>query len=163
MPDATPARYVLGIAHQAGRDPRIGRGADGRRDYFEPETLEKAAWRFMGSAKDVGTEHVDGTTGQADVVESYIYRGPDWDLGDGVIVKSGDWLVGAILDEPAWNAYQRGEFTGWSIQGRARRRQPLAKSTYDRSTKSFTVFLDTAEDPGALARRLLTALEGSTP
>ncbi|MFJ9771226.1 XkdF-like putative serine protease domain-containing protein [Kitasatospora sp. NPDC101157] len=115
-------RYVLGIAYQAGPDPRIQRGADGGRDFFTPAELEKAAWSFLqdGGAQ-VGIGHVDGTTGAATVVESYIWRGPDWDLGDGTVVKAGDWLVGAILDEPAWQLYKSGRITGFSPQGMARR------------------------------------------
>jgi|SRR6185312_3976046 len=119
----TESRYVLGIAYQAGPDPRIQRGADGGRDFFSPDELEKAAWKFAKSSRIVGTNHVDGTEGAAEVVESYIYRGPDWDVGDGVIVKSGDWLLAAILDEPSWALYKAGQFTGWSPQGSARRRR----------------------------------------
>lgn len=116
----TEQRYVLGVAHQAGPDERINEGADGGRDYFSPAELEKAAWGFLRKGPTVGLAHVDGTEGAAEVVESYIYRGPDWEL-DGVVVKSGDWLVGAILDEFAWDLYKAGHIDGWSIQGTARR------------------------------------------
>lgn len=119
-----PQRYVLGIAYQAGPDPRIATGADGSRDYFTPDELEKAAWEFNKSSRSIGIHHVDGTEGHADVVESYIWRGPDWDLGDGVVVKSGDWLIGSVLDEPTWERYEKGEFTGFSPQGTAKRRRP---------------------------------------
>lgn len=114
-------RYVLGVAYQAGPDPRIQRGADGGRDYFTPEELEKAAWSFLKNGPAVGLFHANGTEGHATVVESYVWRGPDWDLGDGVVVKAGDWLVGAILDEVAWDLYKSGRVTGWSPQGSARR------------------------------------------
>ena len=117
----TEQRYVLGIAHQAGPDPRINEGQDGGRDYFTPEELEKAAWGFLRKGPTVGLSHVDGTEGAAQVVESYIYRGPDWALDDGTVVKSGDWLVGAILDEFAWQLYKAGHIDGWSIQGTAQR------------------------------------------
>jgi hypothetical protein len=117
-----PQRYVLGVAYQAGPDPRIAKGADGGRDCFTAEELEKAAWGFMKSTRDVGADHADKTEGAADVVESYIYRGPDWDLGDGVIIKSGDWLLGTILSEESWKKYESGEFTGFSPQGSAIRR-----------------------------------------
>ena len=40
---------------------------------------------------------------------------------DDVIVKSGDWLVGAILDPAAWELYKVGVIDGWSVQGTARR------------------------------------------
>jgi hypothetical protein len=121
MPDEQ--RYVLGVAYQAGPDPMIKRGADGGRDFFSPEELEKAAWKFLKNGPESGLFHADGTEGAATVVESYIYRGPDWDLGD-VVVKSGDWLVGAILDEHAWQLYKSGRVTGWSPQGSARRITP---------------------------------------
>lgn len=120
MPDEQ--RYVLGVAYQAGPDPRIQRGADGGRDFFSAEELEKAAWGFLRNGPAVGLFHgPESTVGHADVVESYVYRGPDWDLGNDVIVKAGDWLIGAILDEPAWQLYKSGRVTGWSPQGSARR------------------------------------------
>lgn len=124
---ATPEqRYVLGVAYQAGPDPRIQKGVDGGRDYFTAAELEKAAWRFLRDVRQSGLFHIDGTEGAAEVVESYIYRGPDWDLGDGVIVKSGDWLVGAVLSERAWAMYKAGKLNGWSPQGVARRQKPRA-------------------------------------
>lgn len=122
---AEPQRYVLGIAHQAGPDPRIQRGADGGRDFFSAEELEKAAWNFLAKGREIGLFHgPESTVGAADVVESYVYRGPDWDLGNGTVVHKGDWLIGAVLDEPAWDLYKSGRITGWSIQGAARRRRP---------------------------------------
>lgn len=119
-----PQRYVLGIAYQAGPDPRIQRGADGGRDFFTAEELEKAAWKFLRDGRRVGLFHgPDTTVGHAEVVESYIWRGDPWDLGDGVVVKSGDWLIGAVLDEAAWALYKAGKVTGWSPQGSATRRR----------------------------------------
>jgi hypothetical protein len=122
-----PQRYVLGIAYQAGPDPRIQKGQDGGRDYFEPEELERAAFSLLSSGPRVGLFHLDGTDedgGAAQIVESYIYR-PDtpWDLGDGIVVNKGDWLVGAILSPRAWGLYQAGKLNGWSPQGVARRRR----------------------------------------
>lgn len=123
---AAPQRYVLGIAYQAGPDQRIQRGADGGRDYFEPDELERAAFTFMKSGPRVGLFHMDGTDNgaTATVVESYIWRGPDWDLGDGIVVRKGDWLVGAILSPLAWQMHLDGKLTGWSPQGTARRLRP---------------------------------------
>ena len=92
MPEE-PQRYVLSIAYKAGKDPRITKGADGGRDFFSAESLELAAWNYIAKGSpQVGIGHIDGTTGAATVVESYIYRGPDWDLGDGIVVTKGDWL-----------------------------------------------------------------------
>lgn len=121
MGSAEPQRYVLGVAYQAGPDPRIKRGADGGRDYFTAEELEKAAWNFLSNGPTVGLFHAEGSEGAATVVESYIWRAEPWDLGEGVIVKAGDWLIGAVLDERAWRLYKSGHITGWSPQGQARR------------------------------------------
>jgi hypothetical protein len=124
-----PQRYVLGIAYQAGPDPRIAKGQDGGRDFFTAAELEKAAWEFLANGPRTGMFHLDGTeldgNGEAvaTVVESYIYRGPDWNLGDGLVAKSGDWLLGAVLSPKAWEMHQRGLITGWSPQGVARRRK----------------------------------------
>jgi hypothetical protein len=113
-------QYVLGIAYQAGPDPRIAKGADGARDYFTAEELEKAAWEFLRNGPQSGLLHLDGTEGAATIVESYIYRGPDWDVGD-VVVKAGDWLIGAKLDDWTWRMAKAGRITGFSPQGKARR------------------------------------------
>jgi hypothetical protein len=125
MPEAQ--RFVLGIAYQAGPDPRIAKGIDGGRDYFTAEELEKAAWSFLRNGPQVNAFHVDGTEGCAVVVESSIHRGPDWDLGDGIVVKAGDWLVGAILDDRAWELHKAGKINGWSPQGTARRRRRVVR------------------------------------
>jgi Putative phage serine protease XkdF len=125
---AAEQRYVLGIAYQAGPDPRIAKGVDGGRDYFTEAELEKAAWQFLRNGPQVGIMHIDGTEGAAEIVESYIYRGPDWDLGDDIVVKSGDWLLGGILDERAWQLHKAGKINGWSPQGVARRRKTVRRA-----------------------------------
>lgn len=118
---AEEKRFVLGLAYQAGRDPRIAKGADGGRDFFTPEELEKACWSFLPGGAQVGLYHADGTLGHMTVTESYIYRGPDWDQGNGVIIKAGDWLIGGICDDIAWNLVKSGKVNGFSPQGMARR------------------------------------------
>ncbi len=124
-------RFVLGIAYQAGRDPLIRRGSDGRRDYFTADELEKAAWSFMaGDGLQIGVEHVDGTVGLARPAESFIWRWPPQAMaaidGSEVVVKTGDWLLGAVCTPLAWDLVKSGQVTGWSPQGRAKRRTPLA-------------------------------------
>lgn len=120
-------RYVLGVAYQAGRDERITKGMDGARDYFEPAELEKAAWSYIPNGARVNLFHNDQLEGHAQVVESYIWRGDPWvmkgDDGTEVVVKAGDWLVGAILDPIAWDLYKSDRITGWSPQGTATRRR----------------------------------------
>jgi hypothetical protein len=114
-------QYTLGVAYPHSE-------VDSHGDFTDEDELEQAAWNFMRSvvAKGeggVGTDHADGTDDAAQVVESYIYRGPEWtvDLGEDetVVVKSGDWMVGAIWTDEAWERIEKDEITGWSIQGLA--------------------------------------------
>jgi len=117
------ARFILGLAYQAGRDPRIAKGADGARDFFTAEELEKACWSFLPGGAQVGLFHgPEETIGHFTVTENYIYRGPDWDQGNGVIIKAGDWLIGGICDAIAWGLVKSGRVTGFSPQGVAKRR-----------------------------------------
>lgn len=127
MPDQPLTRYLLSVAHQAGPDPRIVKGADGGRDFFNEDQLEKAAWRFMQGPMQVGVDHADGTTGIAIPCESYIYRGPDWPQPDGTVIKKGDWLLGMRVSEQTYQEAQSGRFGGVSVQGAARRVKPGAR------------------------------------
>ena len=126
MTDA-PDRFVLGIAYQAGRDPLIKRGADGRLDYFTERELELASRTYMRkNAQKSGLFHIDGTedAAHAELVESYIYRNPSpWVLSDGRTVRKGDWLTGYIVDEQTWDLITKGKITGLSPQGTAKRRR----------------------------------------
>lgn len=121
---AEEARFVLGLAYQAGPDPRIAKGADGGRDFFTPEELERACWSFLPGGAQVGLFHADNTLGHMTVTESYIYRGPNWEQPDGTVIKAGDWLIGGICDETAWRLVKSGKVTGFSPQGVARRIHP---------------------------------------
>ena len=121
----TEQRFVLALAYQAGRDPNIAKGLDGARDFFTADELEKAAWSFLPGGATVGMFHSDEptTAGHARVVESYLHRGPDWQMGD-TTIRKGDWLVGLICDETAWALVKSGRVTGLSPQGSAKRRKP---------------------------------------
>jgi hypothetical protein len=121
---ADEQRYVLGLAYAAGPDPLIKRGADGHRDYFTADELEKAARTFLRKgAMQVGIMHVDGTVGHAEVVESYIWPSEDPFIYKGEIVANkGDWLLGMLLDEQSWALVKSGQLTGFSPQGSGKRR-----------------------------------------
>lgn len=121
-------RFVLGLAYQAGADPAIAKGQDGARDFFTPAELEKAAWSFMRNGPRGGLFHVDGTEGHVTYVESAIHRGPPWDTGNGVVIRKGDWFVGAICDEIAWDLVKSGRVGGFSPQGVARRRRATPRA-----------------------------------
>lgn len=121
---AEPMKFLMGIAYQAGKSPRISKGLDGGRDFIEASELERAAHSFMLSGQQHGMFHVDGTEGAARPVESMIYRNPiPWVAGPDLVVRKGDWLLGSILSDAAWKAYEDGRVGGWSPQGVARRRR----------------------------------------
>lgn len=121
---AEAQRFVLGIAYQAGPDPRIKRGVDGGRDWFSKEELERACWSYMRSGcPQINAFHVDGTEDCAEPVESFIWRWDDWDVGDGIVVKDGDWCLGAVLSPAMWELHKAGKVNGLSPQGTGRRRR----------------------------------------
>lgn len=124
-------RYTLGLAYPANRaDRKVA--ADGFRDFAPPEVLERAAWNYMRKSLRVGLLHHKGTDGHGEVVESYIYRGPDWEVttpsGQKTMIKAGDWLMGLIWDDPTWDAIKRRRLTGLSPQAKVRRRIPSAET-----------------------------------
>lgn len=117
-------RFLLGLAYVAGRDPRIRKGMDGGRDFLSPEELERACWSFLPGGGEVGIGHLDGSLGHMTVTENYIYRGPDWEQPNGLVLKSGmAWLIGGICDAYAWTLAKSGKLTSFSPQGGARRRK----------------------------------------
>ncbi|MEC5149152.1 XkdF-like putative serine protease domain-containing protein [Cryobacterium sp. GrIS_2_6] len=122
---AKELRIVLGVAYQAGPDPRIKKGADGSRDYFTADELEKAAATFLrDGGRQIGIEHMDGTIGHAEVCESYTWPSDDPFVIDGEVVASkGDWLIKALLDEVSWELVKSGKLTGFSPQGSATRKR----------------------------------------
>jgi hypothetical protein len=104
-------RYTLGVAYPAAE-------LDSHRDYTSADELELAAWNYMARYRNAGVMHEDGSAGAGVVVESYIYRGPLWKTADQEI-GPGDWLLGVVWDEETWARIQKGELTGFSIQGTA--------------------------------------------
>lgn len=123
-------RYTLGLSYPANRADRAV-AADGFRDFARPDVLERAAWSYMRK-RAVGLLHHKGTEGRGEVVESYIYRGPDWEIvtpsGEKTMIKAGDWLLGIIWDVPSWDAIKKGKLTGLSPQAKVRRRIPSAET-----------------------------------
>ena len=123
-----PSRhYSLGPAYPAMVAP--GTAADGFNDFISEEALEKAAWSWMSKHRTIGLFHQDGLEGHADVVESYIYRGPDWAVtspvdGKEYVIKAGDWMLGTIWDDRGWELVEAGLVNGWSPEGGAHRSVP---------------------------------------
>lgn len=109
-----PKRYVLGVAYAPNE-------IDGHGDWISEEELEKTAWEYVRKHRRIGFYHIDGTEGHGEVVESYIYRGPDWEMtdisGQRQVIKSGTWLLGAQLDEVGFGLVLREQADGWSMDG----------------------------------------------
>jgi hypothetical protein len=113
-------RYTLGLAYPSGSPD----DTDAHNEYMTAPELERTAWSYVAKGRIVGLWHVDGTEGSGTVVESYIWRGPDWTVGD-TVIKSGDWLLGVVWDPASWGLVKAGLVNGLSIQGTAVRR-PVA-------------------------------------
>jgi len=109
-------RYTLALAYPAD-------SLDLHGEYMSATDLEATAWAYVAKHRDVGLFHAEGTTGHGTVVESYIYRGPEWTMplpdGTSTVIKSGDWLLGVVWDEPSWGLIRKGFIDGMSIQGLA--------------------------------------------
>jgi hypothetical protein len=120
-------RYTLTVAYPANKAD-VSVASDGHRDFAGPQAVEDACWAYTTKSRQVGLWHADGTDGAGQVVESYIYRGPDWEISatDGTtqIVKSGDWLIGIVWDETTWPLVKQQLIGGVSMQGTAVRRTP---------------------------------------
>jgi hypothetical protein len=121
-------RYTLGVAYPAMKAD-VSRAADGRRDFVSPEALEKTAWQWMTKHREINLFHREKTEGHGTPVESYIYRGPDWESpspvdGKSYVVKAGDWMLGVVWDDFGWALVKSGLVNGWSPEGTARRSVP---------------------------------------
>lgn len=130
-------RYTLNVIYPADKAD-IGKALDGHRDFASKAVVEDAAWSYMQKYRQVGTAHNPGhaaslgvtfkADGSADLVESYIYRGPDWAIkatdGSEVVIKAGDWLGGFIWSPDDWAAIKEGKLGQVSVEGGVTRRRP---------------------------------------
>jgi hypothetical protein len=124
-------RYTLTVAYPANKAD-VAVAADGYRDFAGKAAVEQAAWSYLTKSPAVGLWHQDGTDGAGQVVESYIWRGPDWTVkaadGSEHTVTEGDWLLGIQWTPETWPKVQSGEIGGVSMQGLASRRTPSAEA-----------------------------------
>jgi len=127
--EADEQRYTLTVAYPANK-PDVGIARDGHRDFAGPAAIEKAAWTYLTESPVVGQWHQDGTDGAGRVVESYIWRFPDQVVkaadGSEYVISEGDWLLGVVWDQPAWENFKSGRATGVSMQGQHAVRQPAS-------------------------------------
>lgn len=118
VPDS-PKRFVLGVAYPAD-------AVDGHGEFMASAELEQTAWDFCRKHRQIGFYHADGTTSHGEVVESYIHRGDPWVTtaidGSEQVIKSGDWVLGALFDEIGFHQVVSEAADGWSIDGVMKRR-----------------------------------------
>ena len=124
-------RFTLGVAYPAMKAD-AQRAADGHRDFVSPRALEKTAWEWLTKYRDVNLFHQDNTAGHFTPTESYIWRGPDWEIespvdGKPYVVKAGDWMLGGVWDDLGWAYVKAGLVNGWSPEGGARRVRPTTE------------------------------------
>lgn len=117
-------RYTLSVVYPASAQDNPKPDFHG--DIMSQEELEKSAWGFMAKGTDrIGLMHRPGTQGAGRVVESYIWRGPEWKMQDAggkeQSVSPGDWVMGIVWEPAAWEQIKQGGITGLSLQGAARK------------------------------------------
>ena len=88
------------------------RDTDG--NWMSAETIEKMAHGFMQELRLVNIDkNHDGETDKGVVVESFIARESDPDF------TAGAWVAAVkVADAGTWAAIEKGEITGFSIEGR---------------------------------------------
>lgn len=123
--DEDSSLFVLGLVLRPGVIDRTqvvlkdGQKTDG--DIASEEDVEKACHWFAANSGRFSLGHImlgGKPMGVDDVhmVENYIYRGPDWDAGNGHVIMKGDWLTGArAYSQEAKVAFQDGTASAWSI------------------------------------------------
>ena len=113
--------YVLGIVLEP--EPFNGKG-DAQGDVYSAAEVRKAAHRWVAKAQRLGLMHEEILKG-AVLADSFVIPEESKGLTVGkTTIKAGTWLLGFYLDKsrPEWPAIKRGDFTGLSIGGMARRR-----------------------------------------
>jgi ATP-dependent DNA ligase len=130
-------QFVLGVV----LEPNDGEGEapmdpDTQRDIYSAEDVRASAHRFMEDFRNVGHMHRTLVNGRVKILESFLSPTEFWVEMDGTThtakpsktdaehVRKGTWLLGLhVADKAMWEKVKRGELTGLSIGGSARRVQ----------------------------------------
>lgn len=110
-------RYVLGVV----LEPLGGKGEhDSQKDFYSADEIRKAAHKYMEDYGTLGLQHQFKVNGQVKLLENWISRTDE--TIDGQVVKAGTWLMGIrVVDDELWDRVKKGDLTGFSIGGFARR------------------------------------------
>lgn len=115
-------RFVLGVVLEpndgedgAALDP------DTQGDVYSLEDIKKAQREWTANIQQFGEMHETDANVKIQLAESYIAP-IDMEFETGETVAKGAWMLGAIIkDDDMWDKVKKGEFTGWSVGGYARR------------------------------------------
>lgn len=99
---------------------------DLQQDVVDPDVLENAAYRFVEFYRQSGEMHEEGVPKTAGVlVESCVFtKEKMWAMGipEG-LVPEGWWIGFHVLDPDVWQKVKDGQYTMFSIEGDAIRRE----------------------------------------
>jgi hypothetical protein len=108
---SAPQRLFYGIVYEPGVEDSHG-------DFTSADEIEKAAHNFLPNAVMNIHHRDDLDVEKVQVVESYIALA-DFFVGENKIRK-GSWvLVSKVLDDELATAIEKGEITGYSLEGTA--------------------------------------------
>lgn len=111
--DPNDERYVLGVV-------LVPEQVDAQGDIYSHEEVRQAAHRFMEEFGGLGLMHELRVNDQVKVLESYVAPTP-FQVGE-LSVAKGTWLLAVrVHSDELWERVKRGELTGFSIGGSARR------------------------------------------
>lgn len=113
-------RLVGGFAYVAKRDGELL--VDSQGDSIEPDVLRDAVHEFMKGSRTLGVMHfrkADGTpVSGGQIVEMAVFAGdfrpPGMDPNIDAL-----WIVAKVDDDFAWARVKSGDFSGFSIGGKA--------------------------------------------
>ena len=110
-------RYVLGIVLEPLKD--LGQ-KDLQADTYSADEVRKACYTFMQDFGNLGLQHQKYINGRVKILENWITR--DDCVIEGQAVAKGTWLLGVrVVDDDLWASVKKGDITGFSIGGTAKR------------------------------------------
>lgn len=93
---------------------------DSQNDTVSKDEIRQACHKFMEEFGNLGLQHQEMITGKIKLLENFI--APVDFVVDGQSVKEGTWLMKErVIDDDLWEKVKKGEITGYSIGGSARR------------------------------------------
>ena len=127
---------------------------DTQNEWVPPAVIESSAHNYLRQSRVIGREHL--RKAGADLVESWCvhyptpqdykaamalqpHRAYEMPFGEDT-VHSGAWIAGVKLGDAEWQAYKRGEITGFSIGGFS------AKTCMERSSMPKVDFVRLIEE-----------------